>query len=194
VGDDRAWNASRGRGAAPIEREHREMTDEDEDTGVKPASKDAEGASDDELAARRRGGSTAARGEQAAIEGASGETEGEEDDGQGIFVWEKGQKVTLTTLIKRGTPIEHAFVFGGKRSKGQGGLMGFDAKPLMVVRGKPGPVKVVPTYDKDENLSKVVIENHVEAVVVANVETDEAIGLIAHVLDAKGWKAPAAAA
>ena len=72
---------------------------------------------------------------------------GEEDDGQ-LFVWEQGRKVTLGTLIARGIPVEHAFVFGGKRAKGSGGLMGFDEKPLMIVRGKPGPVSIVGVGDR----------------------------------------------
>lgn len=119
---------------------------------------------------------------------------GEEDDGQ-FFVWERGRKVTLGTLIARGTPVEHAFVFGGKRTKGQGGLMGFDEKPLMIVRGKPGPVKIVPTYDSDEEkVTKVTIESHVNAIIVQNADSEDGLALIAHVLDAHGYEKKASAA
>lgn len=110
------------------------------------------------------------------------------DDGQGMFVWEQGRKVTLATLIARNVKIEHAFVFGGKRSKGAGELMGFDAEPLMIVRGKPGAVKLVPTYDDDEKLEKVVIESHVRAVIVKNADSDEGLALLGAVMERRGWR------
>lgn len=168
----------------------------DDETGVDPASVDGEGATDDELKARRQkrngGGSSATRAEEeqrrldAEDEPKDGEGVGEEDDGQ-LFVWEQGRKVTLGTLIARGTPVEHAFVFGGRRTKGGGGLMGFGEKPLMIVRGGVGPVKIVPTYDDDEKVSSVVIEQHVNAKVVHPADSEDGLALIAHVLDAKGY-------
>lgn len=170
--------------------------EQDPDTGVAPVSTDGGGASDDELAARRgggrgNGGSMAERAAaaQAKLDAEDGKGEpdvGEEDDGQ-MFVWEQGRKVTLGTLIARGISVEHAFVFGGRRSKGSGGLMAFGEKPLMIVRGGVGPVKIVPTYDSDEKIESVVIEQHVVAKIVQPVDSDEGIGMIAHVLEARGY-------
>lgn len=170
----------------------------DDETGVDPVSKDGEGATDDELAARRKAGNgggsakdraAAAEAEQRLLDEEDGKLPpegGEEDDGQ-LFVWEQGRKVTLGTLVGRGIPVEHHFVFGGRRVKGSGGLMGFDEQPLMIVRGKPGAVKIVPTYNDDEKVMKVAIENHVEARVIKPADDDEGIALIAHILDAKGY-------
>lgn len=128
---------------------------------------------------------------------AAGEVEpepdvGVEDDGQ-MFVWEQGRKVTLSTLTKRGCPIEHAFVFGGRRTKGSGGLMDFGEHPLMIVRGSVGPVKIVPTYDDEEKVSKLTIEQHVNAKIVHNADSEDGLALIAHVLDERGFKRPQAA-
>jgi hypothetical protein len=173
----------------------------DDETGVDPVSKDGEGATEDQLAARRaRGGNgngggsakdraAAAEAEQRLLDEEDGKVPpagGEEDDGQ-LFVWEQGRKVTLGTLIGRGIPVEHHFVFGGRRQKGSGGLMGFDETPLLIVRGKPGKVQIVPTYDEDEKVAKVAIENHVDARIVKPAGSDEGLALIAHILDEKGY-------
>jgi hypothetical protein len=123
---------------------------------------------------------------QQALETGDAPEEGEEDDGQ-RFVWEQGRKVTLGTLIARSVPVEHHFVFGGRRTKGTGGLMGFDANPIMVVRGKPGPVKIVPTYNDDETVKKVVIESHVIAVVVHNADSADGLALLGDVLAANRY-------
>jgi hypothetical protein len=178
----------------------------DKETGVDPKSKDGEGFDDtkdggDEAARRAKltpieggngnGGSMAARGEQAALDTGDEPETGEDDDGQ-MFVWEQGRKVTLGTLIARGTPVEHHVVFGGRRNKGSGGLRGFGEKPLLIVRGGIGPVKLVPTYDADEKVEKVAVEQHVTAKIVADAESEAGIELIAHILDAKGWARPPA--
>lgn len=167
----------------------------DDETGVEPASSDGEGASDDELERRRRGGSAKQRGEQQQVAdaGEPGDGTGEEDDGQ-LFVWERGRKVTLGTLIARGTAVEHVFVFGGRRTKGAGGLMSFEDTPLLIVRGKPGPVRVVPTRDDDEKVTKVTVESHVEARIVTNADSEEGLGMIGHILDERGYKRPPAQA
>jgi hypothetical protein len=169
---------------------------QDDDTGVDPVSNDGEGSEEDRLAAQRKkrqaksdrsgGSSMASRAANGQLDDAGDAPEqGEEDDGQ--FVWEQGRKVTLANIIARGTPVEHHFVFGGRRTRGTGGLMGFDAKPLMIVSGTPGNVVLSPSYDDDGTVVKVAIENHVKAKVVTNADTDEGIGLIAHILDARGY-------
>lgn len=175
----------------------------DPETGIDPASKDGAGATDDELAQRRKGGSAkeraaAAEAEQARLDAEDGkgetpEGQGEEDDGQ-MFAWEQGRKVTLGTLVARGVPVTHHFVFGGRRVKGTGGLMGFDEAPLMIVRGKPGKVQIVPTYDDDEKIKSVAVENHVDSRIVKPADSDEGLALIAHILDAKGYVKSGAAA
>lgn len=172
----------------------------DDETGVDPVSKDGEGASDDELAARRargaNGGSAKDRAladEQAALDGEDAELrqgDGEEDDGQ-LFVWEQGRKVTLGTLIARGTTVEHAFVFGGKRLKGKGGLMAFDDDAMVLVRGRLDKVAVVPTRDSEEKVTKVTIETHVAAKTLVNADSEEARGMMAAILEK--WAAEAAA-
>jgi hypothetical protein len=193
-------------------RSEEKLMAKDEDTGIDAVSKDGEGASEDELARRRAAAKKAAAKKPAAGSSASraaleeeqrrldaedekGEEPetGEDDDGQ-MFVWEKGRRVTLGTLIGRGTPVEHAFVFGGRRSKGRGGLMGFGEKPLMIVRGGVGPVRIVPTYDADENVKSVVVEQHIDAKIVHNADSEDGLGLIAHILDERGYvQKPAAA-
>jgi hypothetical protein len=174
---------------------------EDPDTGITAASVDGEGASDDELEARRRargngGGSSATRGEQASLDTgdapADGEGVGEEDDGQ-LFVWEQGRKVTLGTLIARGTKVEHAFVFGGKRLKGRGQLMGFDADSLIVGRGLVAKTAVVPTRDDDEKVTKVVIETHLAMKVIVPAASPEAETMLGH-LYTRNTPAPKASA
>jgi hypothetical protein len=175
----------------------------DTETGITPVAADGEpnaASLDAKRAAKGNGGGgsmadRAAAEEQRRLDEEDGKLpvgpagvagEGEEDDGQ-TFVWEQGRKVTLSTLIARGVPIEHHFVFGGKRSKGSGGLMGFDAKPLMIVRGKPSVVKIVPTYKDDETVEKVAIENHVAAVIVMPADSDEGLSMISHILDERGY-------
>jgi len=174
----------------------------DTETGITPVAADGEpnAASLDAKRAAKSNGGGGSMADRAAAEeqrrldeedgklpvGDAGAGEGEEDDGQ-TFVWEQGRKVTLSTLIARGVPIEHHFVFGGKRSKGSGGLMGFDAKPLMIVRGKPSTVKIVPTYKDDETVEKVAIENHVAAVIVQPADSDEGLAMISHILDERGY-------
>lgn len=162
----------------------------DEDTGIDPASKDGEGATDDELAKRRqgRGGSSASRAEeeQARLDAEDAGGTGEEDDGQ-LFVWEQGRKVTLGTLIARGTPVEHAFVFGGKRLKGRGALMGFEEDALVVVRGRVDKVSVVPTRDDDEKVTKATIATHIASKTLVNADSDEAMGMLAGILDGRGY-------
>lgn len=180
----------------------------DDETGIDPVSKDGEGATADELAKRRGNGggsakdrAAAAQAEQDRLDAEDGKLIGdgdaggasEEDDGQ-LFVWEQGRKVTLGSLIARNVPVEHHFVFGGRRQKGSGGLMGFDETPLLIVRGKPGKVQIVPTYDEDEKVSKVAIENHVDARIVKPAGSEEGLALIAHILDEKGYVKSGAAA
>jgi hypothetical protein len=117
---------------------------------------------------------------------------GEEPDGQ-MFVWEQGRKVTLGTLIARGTDVEHAFVFGGKRLKGAGSLMGLDEDVLVVVRGKPSEVRLVPTRDDQERVTKVTIETHVAVKVLAAADSEQAVGMLAGALERRGWQRTAAA-
>lgn len=173
----------------------------DTETGITPVAADGEpnaASLDAKRAAKGNGngggGSMADRAAALEAEQQALDTEDEraaamtgEAEGELPFVWEQGRKVTLATLIARGVPVEHHFVFGGKRSKGSGGLMGFDAKPVMIVRGKPGPVKIVPTYKDDETVEKVAIENHVAAVIVMPADSEEGLSLIAHILDERGY-------
>ncbi|MGH2899678.1 MAG: hypothetical protein ACRDMZ_13480 [Solirubrobacteraceae bacterium] len=168
----------------------------DDETGINPVAKDGE-PNVSEIERRRQqkanGGSMAERAasEQAKLDaepsraaGEAGEVGevGEEDDGQ-VFVWEQGRKVTLGTLISRGIPVEHAFVFGGKRLKGRGGLMGFDEDVLVVCRGKVGKTSLVPTRDDDEKVTKVTVETHIGARVVVPADSDEAWGMLAGIVE-----------
>jgi hypothetical protein len=164
----------------------------DDETGVDAVSQDGAGATDDELAKRRKGGSSASRAEleaeQAKLDAEDekpGDT-GEEEDGQ-LFVWEQGRRVTLGTLVARNIDVEHAFVFTGKRVKGRGGLMALDEKSLVLVRTLAGPVKVVPTHDDDEKVKSVVIESHVNSKVVMPAESEDAVELLRPVLDRLGY-------
>jgi hypothetical protein len=123
-----------------------------------------------------------------ADEQANGDTSGgEEDDGQ-LFVWEHGRKVTLGTLIARNIPVEHAWVFGGSRRKGRGGLPPLDGDVLLVMRGKPAKVAIVPTRDDDEKVTKVTIEVHLAAKVVEPADSEEALGMLAGVLADSGYQ------
>lgn len=174
---------------------------EDPDTGIDPVAKDGE-PNDDEVSKRRAakngGGSVADRSlaeEQAKLDAEDGKAEpeiAEADDGQ-LFVWEQGRKVTLGTLIARGVPVEHAFVFGGKRVKGSGGLMSFDESPLMIVSSKPGAVRVVPKRDDDDKVIKVTVESHVDTRVVHPADSEAGLAMISHILDTRGFKRTTAA-
>lgn len=171
----------------------------DEETGVDPKAKDGftDGPDGDEVARRRAqkdaeekkaaaaakkkpGGSAKDRAAQQALDGDEPET-GETDDGQ-LFVWEQGTKVTLGSLISRSVPVEHVFVFGGKRTKGRGGLMSLDEQPVLVVRGMSGGVKVVPTHNDDGKVTKVVIEQHVLSQLVCPADSDEGEAMVAPIL------------
>jgi hypothetical protein len=162
---------------------------EDKETGIDPVATDGE-PSADELERRRKarkgnGGSAKDRAlaaEQAQLDGEDGV--GEADDGQ-LFVWEQGTKVTLGTLIGRNVPVEHAFVFGGKRVPGRGGLMALDEQPILVVRGMAGPVRLVPSHDEHGKVTKVVIEQSVGAVVVHPADSDEAEAMVAPIFAAR---------
>lgn len=163
----------------------------DDETGIDPVSADGEGATDDELSKRRggkNGGSAKDRGAdheaaQAALD-AEDDPPGEDDDGQ-TFLWEQGRKVTLSTLIAKGVPVEHVFVFGSKRTKGQGGLMSLDEQPILVVRGMAGQVKIVPMHDDNGKVTKVTVEQHVNAALVLPADSDQAEALIAPILAAR---------
>jgi hypothetical protein len=162
----------------------------DTETGITPVAADGEpnaASLDAKRAAKTNGngggGSMADRAaalesEQQALDAEDGKPqEGEEDDGQ-LFVWEQGRKVTLGTLIARGIPIEHAFVFGGKRLKGRGQLMAFEDDAVIVGRGKVEKVSIVPTRDGDEKITKATIETHIALKVVVPANSDEAAGLL----------------
>jgi hypothetical protein len=87
---------------------------------------------------------------------------GEEDDGQ-LFVIEEGAKVTLGTLIKRGTSVFYEFKLGGKAIKGAGGmgLLSFDQPDMtLVVPGRAGKVEVDPTYDGEGKIKHVTVRAH----------------------------------
>jgi hypothetical protein len=87
---------------------------------------------------------------------------GEEDDGQ-LFVIEEGAKVTLGTLIKRGTSLFYEFKLGGKAIKGAGGmgLLSFDQPDMtLVVPGRAGKVEVDPTYDGEGKIKHVTVRAH----------------------------------
>jgi hypothetical protein len=173
----------------------------DTETGITPVAADGEpnaASLDARRAAKTNGngggGSMADRAAALEAEQKELDTEDERaaaaaeaDEGELPFVWEQGRKVTLGSLIAKGVPVEHHFVFGGKRHKGSGGLMGFDAKPVLIVRGKPGPVKIVPTYTDDGVVEKVAIENHVIAEIVRPADSEDGIALIQHILDERGY-------
>lgn len=182
----------------------------DDETGIDPVARDGEPKDDgfegesDELARRRKqgekdeaavtgnGGSARDRADAAELAGGEEVPTAEEDDGQ-LFVWEQGRRVTLGTLIARGTPVEHAFVFGGKRLKGRGQLMGFEEDSLVVGRGLVSKTSVVPTRDEDEKVTKATIETHLAMKVIVPADSAEAEGLLAAVLERRGYRKTAAA-
>lgn len=131
----------------------------------------------------RKGASVAARAENGQGElGDSGDPEPKM--GEDLFVWEQGKKVTLANLIDRNTPVEHVFVFGGKRIKGRGGLMGLSEQPVLIVRGMSGGVNLVPTHDDDGKVTKVVLEQRVNAQLVVPAKSAEGASLAGPLIDA----------
>jgi hypothetical protein len=170
-----------------------------DENGITPKAKDGEPdaaqVEADQLAmARARRAQESDEEAAAAMGGKRGqaiddqEPVGEEDDGQ-LFVWEQGRKVTLGTLISRGIPVEHAFVFGGKRLKGAGALVGFDDDVLVITRGRVGKTSIVPTRDDDEKVTKVVVETHIAAKVIAPADSEQGMDMLAAVFDKRGIKA-----
>jgi hypothetical protein len=136
--------------------------------------------------ATRRGRSVAARNAEAE---ADGPREPEEEGEQGeLFVWEQGRKVTLGNLISKGVPVEYAFVFGGKRLKGNGQLIGMEDDVLMISRGKMGHTKLVPTRNDDETVKSVVVEVQVVPKVLQNADTEAGIEMLRPILEKHGWK------
>jgi hypothetical protein len=107
---------------------------------------------------------------------------GEEDDGQ-LFSYEPGQRVTLGSLIPRGTPVEHAFLFTGQRRKGAEELIGFDEDVLLVVRGKVGKVAPVVTRNDDESVKSVTIETTIVPKVIVAADSAQAMDMLAAVID-----------
>lgn len=184
----------------------------DAETGIDPTATDGEPdqAEADQLALRR----ARAKAEEEAKAGASDaaaaaamggkpgtpidgqqpidpeDQPGEEDDGQ-LFIYDAGRKVTLSQLAARGVTIEHAFVFGGKRMKGAGQLVAWDDDVMIVVRGRSSAVKLVPTRDDQERITKVTIETHVAVKVLANADSEQAMDLLAPVLEKRGMRAAA---
>jgi hypothetical protein len=132
---------------------------------------------------RRSGRSVSTRAE-------TGDEHPEEDeDGQlEMFVWEKGKKVTLGNLISRGTKVEYAFVFGGKRLKGNGQLIGMEEDVFMLSRGKMGHTKLVPTRKDDETVDMVTVEVQIVPKVLKNADSDEALEMLRPILEARGWE------
>lgn len=119
-----------------------------------------------------------------------------EDAQQALFVWEQGRKISLGNLIERGTAVEYAFVFGGKRLKGNGQLIGMNEDVFMVSRGKMGHTKLVPTRNDQELVEKVTVEVQIVPKLLQNADTDEALELLRPILEKRGWvraEAPAAA-
>lgn len=137
---------------------------------------------------RKRSGngrSVAARAAEAAPEGGEPEDEAGQME---MFVWEKGRKVTLGNLITRGTKVEYAFVFGGKRLKGNGQLIGMEEDVFMLSRGKMGHTKLVPTRKDDETVEMVTVEVQIVPKVLKNADSDEAIEMLRPILEARGWE------
>lgn len=152
---------------------------------------------EDELAARRAVENApvdddAGDGKQKTLEQLEAEgTEriAEADDGQ-MFVWEHSRRVTLGTLIARAIPIKYVWVFGGKRIKGRGGLVGFDTDVPLVVRGLPSRTNIVVTRDEDERVTAATIEMHTAAKEVLNADSEEAIAMLGGIFEARGWTPP----
>lgn len=156
-----------------------------DENGVDAVARD--GQPDDELKKRRgrRSGNGAKDAAGSISERAAAEEEppvGEEEDGQ-FFVWEHGRRVTLGSLVKAGVDVKHVFVFAGKRVKGKGGLMALDEQPMLVVQGITSAVKVVPTHDDHGRVTLVTIENHVSAQVVHPADSDDAMHMLASIIE-----------
>jgi hypothetical protein len=98
----------------------------------------------------------------------------EEPDGQ-LFVVEEGERVTLSSLYKRGTPVEYEFKVTGKSVKGQGGLISLDQTNVMLVlRCVPGKVEIDPTRDSDGRIEKVKIRANLKPAAVYKADSEAA--------------------
>lgn len=152
-----------------------------------------QGTEDDELSARRAAqeareagaefdpdnpGAVGSNGNGQSLEErqAAGDPAVDEDDDGQMFVVEEGQRVTLSTLYKRGTPVEYEFKMTGKSVKGQGGLISLDETNVMlVVRCVPGKVEIDPTRNADGKVEKVKIRANLKPAAVYQAETDAAL-------------------
>lgn len=154
-------------------------------------AKDAKpnGESKDEIAARRRQREEEEKGKTSDplgdgngkdVEQRAAEAEGkaeEEDDGQFAFVVEEhGRRMTLNQLIARGTSVEYRLDLRGKSIPltGGGGLLPPNEDVYLLVRGRPGEVKVSYTRDGDENITKATVFTSVPPKVVLNANTEAA--------------------
>lgn len=109
----------------------------------------------------------------------------EEDDGQ--FSLNAGQRATRGTLIPRGTSVEFAIVFGKRRLQGRDvGLVRFGESVLWLTRGLAGPTRDVPHYS-DEDLTDVVTEQTLMPKRIVNADSAEAMEMLAGILEKRGW-------
>lgn len=106
---------------------------------------------------QKNGGSVRDRAEEG-----EGEPD-EESDGQFAFVTEEaGKKVSIGTIIARGTPVEYRITMAGKSNVLKGALMDpADTMILMLVRGAISKYEVSYTRDDDEKITKVTVFVHI---------------------------------
>jgi hypothetical protein len=99
---------------------------------------------------------------------------GEEDDGQ-MFVFEQGRKVTLGTLIGRGTPVTYEVKLTGRTLKGPGNLIAFnDPDVTLVALGRAGRVITDPTYNDDGSVKSVHVQQEIKTRTFYDARTDAA--------------------
>jgi len=100
----------------------------------------------------------------------------EEDDGQFAFVVEEqGRRITLGTLINRGTPVEYRVTMGSKSVGARGGLIDpNDANILLVVRGVISNVDTKFTRDDDGRITKATIYMNIAPKVVLPAASEAA--------------------
>jgi hypothetical protein len=127
-----------------------------------------------------RDGSTNGSGEMPPREGDPiGAEPIEEEDGQYAFeIEEQGKRVTLGSLIKRGTPVKYEFKLGAKAIKGSGGmgLISFDDPEMtLVVPVRAGAVTVEPTYDGDGGIKHVTVRAAVKPLTCYDARSEAAL-------------------
>ena len=116
--------------------------------------------------------------ENRSIEDLAGDPEtkvGEEEDGQFVIDAGDGKRITLGSMIPRGTPIEYRVVMGSKSIGAKGGLIDpNDTNIMLLVRGVVGDVDVTFKRNEDESIEKAIVYVTIKPKTVYNAKTEAA--------------------